>query len=354
MQNGHIINTQVNQLPPQPPPPAQIEEGRRRRERSRSRSRGRRRSYSRSRSYERRRRSRSRSHSRERRRSRRFRPSRSPAPRRPKGRGFDRAWLKGEIAPNREEFPLAIAAESAQFSDWQIVMQNEEKRSFSAKRNNPFKEERLQELWKLAKENLPWSRPKIDGKPLHRSAAFMVAPGCKCKYRYSGTRWEPHEFPKWFQDLTDEVMSFLGIDLPPPNSCNVNLYDDGTESVGWHSDNEPIFESQVQDCLIVSMSLGATRDFQIQQQWADGRKIETVSLSNGDLMTMEGLFQRYYSHRVPRSSCQKPRINFTWRYITSHELGCPRREESNPIHPHNFQEYFRRKKAERMAKERGR
>ena len=45
----------------------------------------------------------------------------------------------------------------------------------------------------------------------------------------------------------------------------------------------------------------------------------TIALRNGDLMTMEGLFQRFYSHRVPReSNIQEPRINFTWRWITLH------------------------------------
>lgn len=261
--------------------------------------------------------------------------------------------MKHEKAPTRAEFNLNIVGQSSdQFPEWQIVKLNEEKRCFSAKRNNPFSDIRLRQLWKLAKEQIPWNRPKIDGKPLPRSAAFMVAPGCKCKYRYSGTRWPPHDFPEWFQSLTDEVMSFVGIDVPCPNSCNVNLYDDGTESVGWHSDNEPLFESQVQDCLIVSMSLGATRDFQIQQQWADGRKMETISLSNGDLMTMEGLFQRYYSHRVPRSSCKEARINFTWRYITCHDFGCPQRDEKKIIRAHNFKTHFQNCKRERMAKER--
>jgi len=261
--------------------------------------------------------------------------------------------LKNEVAPNREQYPLVIAAEADQYQDWQVIMCNEEKRSFSAKRNNPFSEVRLNELWLLAKNNLPWTRPKVDGKPLPRSAAFMVAEGCKCKYRYSGTRWEPHTFPDWFQDLTEEVMSYVGIDLPCPNSCNVNLYDNGSESVGWHSDNESIFESQVKDCLIVSLSLGATRDFQIQQQWADGRKIETVALKNGDLMTMEGLFQRYYSHRVPRASCNEPRINFTWRWITSHELGCPKKSEKY-INPHDFRDYFGRLKRERRLRDESR
>jgi len=232
-------------------------------------------------------------------------------------------------------------------------MANEQKRSFSAKRKNPFTNDRLDELWKLAKNTIPWARPKIDGKPLPRSAAFLVSNGCKCKYRYSGTKWEPHQFPDWFTNLTTEVMELVGLELPIPNSCNVNLYEDGTESVGWHSDNEPLFESQVQDCLIVSMSLGGTRDFQIQQQWAEGRKLETVSLSNGDLMTMEGLFQRYYSHRVPRSNGRKePRINFTWRYVTKHDAGCPLARQSKIIKPDNFRDYFAKKKRERMAKER--
>ena len=50
-----------------------------------------------------------------------------------------------------------------------------------------------------------------------------------------------------------------------------------------------------------------------------------VHLKNGDILTMEGLFQKYYQHRVPRQGkCTEPRINFTWRYIVNHSEadGC--------------------------------
>jgi len=366
MQNGSsLIQTQINE---NNGPPATItlkpdfgqDQGRRRK---RSRSARRSRSYDsreRSRDRGRRRRSRGRSSSRGRRGRRRRGRSRTPLRRPPLRRGgpFDRAFLKNEKAPSRQDFPLSIVNEGSKYSEWQVVLSNEEKRSYSAHRKSPFSIAELDKYYNLAKNKIPWNRPLVDGKPLPRSAAFLVAGNCTCQYRYSGTRWDGHKFPEWFTELTKRVMDELGLDIEYlPNSCNVNLYEDGSESVGWHSDNEPLFESQFKDCLIVSLSLGVARNFQFQEQWADGRRLQTVNLSAGDIMTMEGLFQRYYSHRVPRDNSRGPRINFTWRYVRRHDRGCPcQRDVPKCCGPTrnspNFFHHFDKLKMERLRKER--
>ena len=51
--------------------------------------------------------------------------------------------------------------------------------------------------------------------------------------------------------------------LPPehwPNCANLNLYKDGSQSVGWHADDEKLFGGLIHDCTIVSQSLGVTRE----------------------------------------------------------------------------------------------
>ena len=48
----------------------------------------------------------------------------------------------------------------------------------------------------------------------------------------------------WFRSqLPLQVFSVASADegissCPRPDSCNVNLYEDGSNSVGWHSDDE--------------------------------------------------------------------------------------------------------------------
>merc|ERR1719502_1623766 len=114
-----------------------------------------------------------------------------------------------------------------------------------------------------------------------------------------------------------------------PDSCNMNLYDDGGMSVGWHSDDESLFQGKFQDIAIISLSLGVTRTFELRKNWPteeedlDGNRF-SISLESGDLMTMEGMLQKHYQHRVPKEDCvEGPRINLTWRWIVKHRTRCP-------------------------------
>merc|ERR1712216_298818 len=89
-----------------------------------------------------------------------------------------------------------------------------------------------------------------------------------------------------------------------PNSCNLNLYEDGGMSVGWHSDDERYFNSKFQDIRILSFSLGVARQFHVRPNWPEPqeRPLRVLTLGNGDLCTMEGMLQKHYQHRVPREN----------------------------------------------------
>ena len=99
-----------------------------------------------------------------------------------------------------------------------------------------------------------------------------------------------------------------------PNSCNANLYQTGEAGIGWHSDNEAIFGPTSQESLIISLSLGQSRRFQIRKK-KEQLAWETW-LHNGDLLTMEGLFQNHYEHQVPKEiGVNEAGVNVTWRWI---------------------------------------
>ncbi|CAK0792754.1 unnamed protein product, partial [Prorocentrum cordatum] len=127
---------------------------------------------------------------------------------------------------------------------------------------------------------------------------------------------------RWFWEITDDVCRACGI-TERPNSCNVNLYEDGSQAVGWHADDESLFDATRRDSLIMSLSLGAARTFELYPN-DDPDDIHQILLKDGDLCTMEGLLQKHYKHRVPfERSARGPRINLTWRWIVRHESGCP-------------------------------
>lgn len=96
------------------------------------------------------------------------------------------------------------------------------------------------------------------------------------------------------------------------NSCLLNLYHNGDEGMGWHSDDEP---DLLENGAIASVSLGAERRFVLKHK-KFGQKIESI-LEHGSLLIMKGETQKYWLHKIPPAkSIHTPRINLTFRTIT--------------------------------------
>lgn len=167
-----------------------------------------------------------------------------------------------------------------------------------------------------------------NGRPIPRQTAWMVNQGCECPYRYGRIHVDPQQYPQWMLSLMQWIMPCCGLNEPSewPNSCNLNLYNDGGMSVGWHGDDEQLFQGKFRDCRIISLSLGTTRSFELRLNWSDPSEASTfsVQLGDGDICTMEGMTQKHLQHRVPREEqASGPRINMTWRWIVKHTPRCP-------------------------------
>jgi alkylated DNA repair dioxygenase AlkB len=98
----------------------------------------------------------------------------------------------------------------------------------------------------------------------------------------------------------------------PFNSCNVNLYRDHNQHIGWHADGE---QEGSWDYPIASVSFGSPRDFQVRK--GKHGEIYTVRMEHGSLVIMPPGMQREWLHRVRKSSkpCG-PRVNLTFRHQT--------------------------------------
>lgn len=205
---------------------------------------------------------------------------------------------------------------------WKSVLHDEHRRTFVAHRKDAFPASLLRSWWDLLSANIRWRRPTSDDVALPRSAAWLTNEGCTCKYEYSGLQFDPLPMFPWFLEITETVCRTCGL-KERPNSCNANYYENGMQSVGWHSDDEPLFDALHRDVLIVSLSLGATRTFELASK-DKPTEILKLPLEDGDLCTMEGLCQKHYRHRVPRQRLvERPRINLTWRWVLRHEDSCP-------------------------------
>lgn len=125
-------------------------------------------------------------------------------------------------------------------------------------------------------------------------------------YTYSNTQ---HDALLWTTELLQLKRLTEKLSGYNFNSCLLNLYHDGNEGMGWHSDDE---KSLAKDSAIASLSLGAERKFMLRHK----KTKETISLplEDGSLLVMKENTQANWLHSVPKTKKVKsPRINLTFR-----------------------------------------
>ncbi len=126
-------------------------------------------------------------------------------------------------------------------------------------------------------------------------------------YRYSNMTMHPLPWTATLQVLREQVERASEHQY---NSVLLNLYRDGQDSNGWHSDDEP--ELGV-DPVIASLSLGGSRDFHLRHK-TTGEKF-SIALEHGSLLIMRGATQRCWQHHIPKRAKANSRINLTFRTI---------------------------------------
>jgi alkylated DNA repair dioxygenase AlkB len=95
--------------------------------------------------------------------------------------------------------------------------------------------------------------------------------------------------------------------------CFLNRYRDGRDAVAWHGDRDGTRDARL---VVASLSLGATRQFQLRPKKDSGLMHNPISVdvNHGDLVIMAGDTQLYWEHRVPRDPrITGERLNVTFR-----------------------------------------
>jgi alkylated DNA repair dioxygenase AlkB len=156
----------------------------------------------------------------------------------------------------------------------------------------------------------PFERPQIEvyGKlhPIPRQQVWFADEDCG--YRYASLFISPTPWPALLTKLRQRLQVELGLVF---NGVLVNYYADGQDTVGWHSDDEAEIR---RPSSIASISLGATRDFQIRHKRS--QETFTLALVSGDLLIMQPGMQQTWQHAVPRrAKVNAPRINLTFREL---------------------------------------
>nr|WP_067298615.1 alpha-ketoglutarate-dependent dioxygenase AlkB [Marinobacterium profundum] len=144
--------------------------------------------------------------------------------------------------------------------------------------------------------------------PIPRLQQFQGEPGLH--YRYSGLLLETGPWHPLIEQLRRRISALEPADF---NCVLLNLYRDGNDSMGWHSDDEPELGPNP---VIASLSLGQPRRFLLRhRQHPQQPKIELM-LDNGSLLLMRASTQHHWQHALPRTrrTCE-PRLNLTFRCI---------------------------------------
>lgn len=149
---------------------------------------------------------------------------------------------------------------------------------------------------------------KLYGKavPLPRLTAWY---GEK-QYAYSGIAMQPQPWNETLIAIKDRIEPLANTQF---NSVLLNLYRSGSDSVSWHSDDEPELGKNP---IIGSVSFGGTRKFSFKHRYnKDFGRIE-IDLNHGSFLLMAGETQHYWMHQISKTKRSiTPRINLTFRLI---------------------------------------
>lgn len=154
---------------------------------------------------------------------------------------------------------------------------------------------------------LPWSRGKFMGNAVPRDEVW-IGP---FPYEFSGRTLQPASITPEIKKLQEKIEEKFSGNY---NSCLLNRYVGGKDSVAWHSDDE---EEMDDAHPIASISVGAERKFLIREVKSKDKKT-TFVLANGSLIIMPPGFQGTHQHCVPKTKAViGTRINLTFRRMTA-------------------------------------
>ncbi|MRX65598.1 alpha-ketoglutarate-dependent dioxygenase AlkB family protein [Maribacter luteus] len=161
------------------------------------------------------------------------------------------------------------------------------------------------------RNTVPWQQDdiKVFGKiyPQPRLTAFY---GNKDKtYSYANITMQSRLFSEELIKIKALIENKTQIDF---NACLLNLYRNGKDSNGWHSDDE---KELGDNPIIASISLGENRFFHLRHKKHKELRYKLL-LEHGSLLLMKGETQHHWHHQLPKTAKQiGERINLTFRVL---------------------------------------
>ena len=171
-------------------------------------------------------------------------------------------------------------------------------------------DEHIGQLYESLLNNIHWENERVImfGKEIitKRKVAFYSDPSISYRYASKTKIGLP-----WTDSLLTIKNRVESITKESYNACLLNLYHNGEESMGWHSDNE---KEIIAGSSIASLSLGANRKFSFKHKVS--KETVSIELENGSLLEMKGSVQVHWWHSLLKSKkVTDARINLTFRQM---------------------------------------
>jgi alkylated DNA repair dioxygenase AlkB len=175
-----------------------------------------------------------------------------------------------------------------------------------------FNTSTAQEHFSALINEVPWEEHQLVlfGKKVSEPRRSAWIADNDIHYVYSGVERPAHIWTPTLTSIREAITRGTGQRF---NSVLANLYRDGNDAMGWHSDDEPCNGPEP---VIASVSFGAERRFDFRHRTS--KEKASVVLPHGSLLLMSGLSQHCWQHSIARSKkVTSPRINLTFRFVTS-------------------------------------
>ena len=148
---------------------------------------------------------------------------------------------------------------------------------------------------------------KVFGKICHQPRDVGFFSDDSVGYRYSRQIMPAQSLTPSLSSLLEIINREFDANF---NGILVNLYIDGNDSIGDHSDDEASIGKEG----VIAISTGAVRKFRIRDK--SSRKIvKDIEMEHGMILQMCGDFQKEFTHGIPvEKRIKESRISFTFRY----------------------------------------
>ncbi len=162
----------------------------------------------------------------------------------------------------------------------------------------------------LLLQNIQWKNDEANilGKHIVTKRKVAWYGNSDYSYAYSNTTKQALAWTRELSVLKRLVEEITGESF---NSCLLNLYHNGNEGLGWHSDDE---KSIGKYTPIASLSFGAERKFSFKHKQT--KQTVSLVLEHGSLLVMKDATQTNWLHSLPKSNrITQARINLTFRMM---------------------------------------